>query len=619
MAGAQGDKVASLTHQLLSLLNRRQRVQCVLLLGGMMVRAVAQLAGVAAIVPFISIVADPDIIRRNDQLRWLYERGGFESDTSFLTAVGLGVIAALAVSNGVSALTTWASRRFVASANHYLSMRLLRGYLHQPYAFFVNRNSAGLSKNILSEVTTAVNGVLLPSLNVIAQSMVVVAMAALLIAFDPLIVLGVVVVLGGAYSVVYFAIRRRQEALGEVQKECNRLRFKVAGEAFGGIKDVKVLQRESEFLAQYGPPSRKYNNAYASNAIVQQLPRYMLETLAFSTIVIVALYYLRGGAGITEVLPALSLFAVASYRMMPAIQTLFGDIVAIRFNRPGLDDVCRDLDRFTPVTAGLPAAVATLNLSREIRVDNVTFRYPGAASPALDAVSFEIPPNQTIGLVGASGSGKTTMVDLLLGLYEPEQGRITIDDTDLNASTVTAWRRHVGYVPQHIFLTDDSIARNIAFGVSSRDLDVARVEMAARVANIHEFVTALPEGYGTLVGERGVRLSGGQRQRIGIARALYHDPSVLVLDEATSALDGATEDAVMEAIRELAGRKTMIIIAHRLTTVQDCDHILVMSEGKVIARGTFDTLLSSCAAFRALAQVEPNADEVVVAAAAAPR
>jgi ATP-binding cassette, subfamily B, bacterial PglK len=595
-----------LIRQLLSLLTRRQRAHCALLLGAMMLRAVAQLAGVASIVPFISIVADPDIIRRNDQLRWLYERGGFETDIAFLTAAGIGVIAALAFSNGISALTTLVTRRFVARAEHQLSVRLLRGYLAQPYAFFVNRNSATLSKNILSEVSNAVGGVLMPSLNIVAQVMVILAMAGLLIVVDPVLVLTVVIVLGGAYSAIYFSIRRRQARLGRIRKDSNKQRFKVASEAFGGIKDVKVLQRESEFLARFVPHSRRYNDTSAANAAVQQLPRYLLETVAFSSIIVVVLYYLRAGGGVGDVLPVISLFAVASYRMMPAIQTLFADLVGIRFKRAALDDLAADLAWFEKDTAVPVGAGDALTFCDALHLDRVSFRYEDAAAPALLDVSLSIGRNQMVGLVGGSGSGKTTLVDLLLGLYEPQDGAIRIDSVPLDRSTTPAWRRQVGYVPQHIYLTDSSLAENIAFGIPPKQIDTARVEEVSRIANLHDFILTCPDRYDTMVGERGVRLSGGQRQRIGIARALYHDPVVLIMDEATSALDGATEDAVMEAIGALAGKKTVILIAHRLSTVQECDRIFVLDSGRLVDQGTFAELLVGSSTFRAMAKLEPE-------------
>ena len=285
-------------------------------------------------------------------------------------------------------------------------------------------------------------------------------------------------------------------------------------------------------------------------------------------------------------------------------------MASVRFNRPTLDDLCDDLARFDESRVEQVPAGPVLPFHENIRFETVGFRYRGASSFALQNLSLTVQCNETVGLVGASGSGKTTLVDLLLGLYEPSEGRITVDGRPLDAETIPRWRQQIGYVPQHIFLSDDTLAHNIAFGIPPRDVDRARVEHAARIANLHGFIETLPEGYDTIVGERGVRLSGGQRQRIGIARALYHDPSVIVLDEATSALDGVTEDAVMEAIHDLAGRKTIIVIAHRVTTVQGSNRIFLIEEGRVVDEGTFADLSERNPTFRAMAKLQHSAEMV---------
>ena len=592
----------SLFRQLNSLFNRRERGQLAILSVALVVRAGVEMVGVGSIAPFMSVVADPSVVQSNEWLRAAYEAFGFTSTTAFLTALGVAVVVVLAVANTFSALALWGMLRFSYGMHHRLSNRLLRGYLAQPYSFFVERNSAAFSKTILTEVMQVIQGVMTPVLNITARSLVVVALVGLLIVLDPMLALVIVLVLGGAYGGLYMLVRAKQRRLGRERVAANQERFKVTGEAFGGIKDVKVLGREDAFASRFAPASWTYSKASASNAVLTQLPRYLFETIAFGGIVVIVLYYLQAGQGLAQILPTISLYAFAGYRLMPELQQLFSGVASIRFNRAALDDLTDDLDRFAP--APPTADVKALPFTEAIRFEDVTFRYAGADRPALDGVSLTIPRNQTIGLVGASGSGKTTLVDLLLGLYTPEAGRILVDDTPLTAENLSAWRRQVGYVPQHIFLCDDTIAHNIAFGVPAGEVDPERVERAARIAHLHDFIETLPDGYETVVGERGVRLSGGQRQRIGIARALYHDPEVLVMDEATSALDGATESAVMEAIRELAGRKTIVLIAHRLTTVEDCDCIYLLDKGQVIDNGCFRELTLSSAAFREMANLE---------------
>ncbi len=588
-----------LLRQINSLFNLRERKQLAILSVALVVRAGVEMIGVGSIAPFMSVVADPSVVQSNAYLSAAYEALGFSSTTGFLTALGVAVVAMLAVSNAISALTTWGMLRFSYGTHHRISNRLLRGYLAQPYSVFVESNSAAFSKTLLTEVLTVIQGVLTPVLTIMGRSLVVVALVGLLIVLDPMLALVIVLVLGGAYVGLYLLIRTKQRRLGQERVAANQERFKTTAEAFGGIKDVKVLGREAAFAARFEPASWSFSTSTASNLTISLLPRYLLETISFGGIVLIVLLYLQAGEGLSHILPTISLYAFAGYRLMPELQQLFGSVASIRFHRAALDDLTADLSRIPPAA---PAPVSLpLPFTDAVRFEDVTFRYTGADGPALDSLSLTIPRNQTIGLAGASGSGKTTLVDLLLGLYIPQGGRILVDDVPLTTETIRGWQKQVGYVPQHIFLSDDTLSHNIAFGVLPSKVDPARVEQAARIAHLHDFILTLENGYRTVVGERGVRLSGGQRQRIGIARALYHDPEVLVLDEATSALDGGTEGAVMEAIQALAGRKTIVIIAHRLSTIRNADLIYVLNQGVVQDQGTYDVLELRSAAFRALA------------------
>ncbi len=594
-------KGSSLVSQLWRLFNRRERWQLGLLFLALVLRAALMTVGVASIMPFMSVVADRGIVRRNAYLAAVYEWFGFTSVDGFVFSLGVAVFVFIVASNAISALTTYGIVRFSSGMNHRLSVRLMAGYLSQPYSFFVQRNSAKLHKTLLGEVSSVLSGVIIPILDVGSRVLMVAALLLLIVFIDPVLASVTAGVLGSVYGILYLMIKRRQRQLGQERVIANELRYKASAEAFGGIKDVKILQREKAFLDRFKPASWRYVTTTASNSLISQLPNYLLDSIAFGGIILVVLYYLREGGGVVEILPVISLYALAGYRLMPEVKKLFSDFSKVRFHRAALDDFLEDY-------TCLPSApesdgAARLPFAREIKFRDVTFRYPEAAMPALDRVSLRIQRNQTVGLVGASGSGKTTLVDLLLGLYEPDEGRILVDGVPVDHQTLSAWRRQIGYVPQHIFLTDDSIAANIAFGVPPRKADHGLVERAARIAHLHEFITTLPAGYETVVGESGVRLSGGQRQRIGIARALYHDPGVLVMDEATSALDGATENAVMEAIHELAGKKTIILIAHRLTTLRDCDLIYILDGGRIQQTGTYRSLLQENGTFREFAGV----------------
>ncbi len=577
-----------LLRQLNQLFNRRERWQITILYFALVTRAGVEVVGVASIMPFMSVISHPEIVQENRWLASAYNAFGFTSTTDFLTVMGIGVVVMLVTVNVVGATAQYAIVRFSWGMNHRLSMRLMAGYLAQPYSFFTQRNSAGLSKSLLGEVQQVVNGVLTPVLDMGARLIVVVAIVTLLLVVDPMLALSVAAVLGGVYGVLYVLIRKKQRRLGRQRVTANRERFKIAGEAFGGIKDVKVLGREQAFLRAFRPASWAMSRATASNQTIAFLPRYLIETLAFGGIILVILFYLRGGRDMNSILPVVSLYAVAGYRLMPEIQRLFGAFASIRFNRAALDDFLADyhhLPEAKPETTEEP-----LPFEQTIEFENVTFTYPNAARPALDGVSLTIEKRQSIGLIGPSGSGKTTLVDLLLGLYTPDSGEIRIDGVPLTASNIRPWQRQLGYVPQHIYLTDDTVARNIAFGVPAASVDDQRVHDAARLAHIDDFVRTMPEEYDTVVGERGVRLSGGQRQRIGIARALHHDPDVLIMDEATSALDTGTETAVMDAVRDLSGHKTIVLIAHRLSTIESCDCVIRLEQGRVVDHGTLAAL-----------------------------
>ena len=601
--------MTDLPRKLFNLFDRRERRKFAWILLAMLAMALVSTVGVAAIMPFMSLLANPDAVHENRWLSYAYNTFGFGSPTAFLFVVGIATLLLLMLSNGLRAFTDWKILRFVRDMQHELSRRLLAQYLSEPYAFFLNRNTATLSKNIFSEVNAVINGVLILAMKGLSQGVLALFILLLLIAVDVWLALSVAFTLGALYGLIYAVIRRKQARLGHERVAANSLRFKVANEAFGGIKDVKVLGRENHFVERFEKPSLQFARTVASNQMMSQLPHYALETLAFGGILIIILYLLGTGHSMERALPLLSLYAFAAYRLMPSLQQVFLSITQIRFNVPALDELHRDLanigkssPRNTSADPSVPAAPASapLALTRELRLRDVSFTYPGAEDPALCNVDLVLPRKQTIGLVGATGSGKTTLVDLVLGLYLPDSGSLSVDDVELTEAMLPAWRRQVGYVPQQIFLGDDSVLHNIAFGVPEAEVDRAAAERAAKIAQLHDFILTLPEGYDTVVGERGIRLSGGQRQRIGIARALYQDPEVLIMDEATSALDTITEDAVMDAIRRLAGQKTMVLIAHRLSTVEDCDLIYLLDRGQVTGCGTYEELRRTHSTFRAM-------------------
>ena len=592
-------------HKLSSLFSAQERRRLGVLMVAIAAVACLEIAGIASILPFMAVVANPDAVNSNPYLNHAYTVLGFQSPHRFLVFTGVAMLGWLILNNTCAALTTWRLLAFTNEVGTALSERMLASYLWQPYEFFLTRNTSDLGNNILSEVSRVVGGILIPGVHMLSKLAVALLILALLVAVDPWLAFVVLATLGGAFALAFSFLRRKLAVIGKETAEANVRRYRTAAEAFGGIKEVKLLGREAAFMSRFAAASRRAARNDAINQTVAQVPKYVIESIAFGGILLIVIYLIGVTREIGNALPLIALYAFAGYRLMPALQQVFAGVTSIRYNLPALDALHPDGDS-APVPRHRARAQA-MPFRRNVRLDEVAFTYPGSRDAVLTRLTLEVPVNRTIGLVGPTGGGKTTVVDLLAGLLTPTSGAVLVDGVALTSDTTQAWQRNVGYVPQQIYLADASIASNIAFGAPEQEIDMPAVERAARVANLHDFVRGeLPQGYDTLVGERGINLSGGQRQRIGIARALYHDPKLLILDEATSALDGITESAVMDAIVNLGHSKTIVIIAHRLTTVRACDVIYLMDRGRIIEQGTYAQLSESSAQFRRMANLETN-------------
>ena len=591
------------------LLTPRERRNLSLLFCAVLVMAGLEVVSVGSIMPFLQVAADPASVHENAYLSWAYETVGFADTNAFLIALGLGALAALVASNAFIVLTTWALFRYVWGRNHSLSRRLLRSYLYRPYEYFLTRNSAELGKNILEEVKEVTGSMLLPALRGGAKGVVALFIIGFLFFVDPVVAGMVTGILGLAYAGVYYAVRDRLDRTGAERVEANTKRYQFVSEAFGGIKEVKLRGKEETFLDQYDDPSKHYARVQAHYRVIKRAPRYILEAVAFGGIILIAVYLIAVQDNIRQVIPMLGLYAFAGYRLMPALQQAFSGIASARFNVAALENIHEDLQKradaapHVSTNGTADTTESPLALDDRLALEDVSFTYPGAEEPAIKDLSLEVPAHTTLGFVGKTGSGKTTTVDLILGLLRPQQGAISVDGTPLReGGSIRRWQQDIGYVPQQIYLADDTVARNIAFGVPDEEIDMDAVRDAAHRAHIHDFVAKeLPSQWQTIVGERGVKLSGGQRQRIGIARALYHRPSVLVFDEATSALDQATEASVMEAVYALEGDHTMLMIAHRLSTVKRADNIIMLEGGRKVGEGIYKELSESHSKFRSMA------------------
>ena len=566
--------------------------------------------GTLSVMPFLAVLANPDMVRTNATLAWLQGLSGLTGQGFLVFLAGLS-FALLVLAAVVRSLGFYFVNRVTQAQIFTIGARLLETYLRQPYAFFTQGHSGDLAKMLMSEIEVLGAQVLQPAALLIAQSVLMLVLAGLMVVVNPLVALIAVAVMGGCYGTVYVFVRRYLARAGEEQSAILQQRFRITAEAMGGIKTLKLMGHEARYNRRFARTSTDYARLRAATASLGAIPRYAIEAVAFGGILLLAVSLLltykdsESGA-MAHILPLLGFYAFAGYRLMPAVQGIYQALSQLRFGAAALDRVAADLALAAgrPALPGTPAAA--LPFTREVEVRDLAFRYPEASGPSVEGLSLTIPAGSTLGIVGPTGAGKTTFVDLFLGLLAPDAGAILVDGTPVTPDNLRNWQADLGYVPQDVFLLDASVAENIALGLLPHEIDLARVREAARMAQILEFVEKdMPQGFQTAVGERGVRLSGGQRQRIGIARALYRDPGLIVFDEATSALDNLTEQEVVRAIGALsaqkdAGQKPVLLIAHRISTVKDCDQILVLERGRMVGLGSYDTLYRDNPTFRRL-------------------
>lgn len=588
--------------KVLALLSPQERRRGALVMIMVVVMAITETVGVAAVMPFLSVMGNPEAVEDTPYLLATYNAFAFESKQTFLTVLGIGAFGIVLLSAAVRIVTTYAINRYAQMRRHSVGERLLETYLRQPYAFFLNRHSGDMAKSILSEVDQLVGQVIKPGFDAIAYTVVALAIVLFLIIQDPWLALAVGVVIGGSYLLIFGVVQKHLAKIGKERATANKERFTAAGEALGGIKDIKLLGREQAYLTRFRPSSARFSRHQATNATLSEVPRYFIEAIGVGGVILLALFLMASRDSVGQALPVLGLYAFAGYKLLPAAQRIYQGFAKLRFGAAAVDEIYADLNEREALAEIRNLPNDRLEATKAIVLNNLSFTYPGTKSTALKNIDLTVPVGSAIGLVGGTGAGKTTLVDLTLGLLRPTEGQLEVDDTPITDKNLRQWQASLGYVPQDIFLVDATVAENIALGIPKTKIDHAKVEECARMAQVHEFImNQMPQQYETEVGERGVRLSGGQRQRIGIARALYHDPAILVFDEATSALDNATEKAVMDAVNALSHDKTIIMIAHRLSTVKKCDQIVLLEQGAINAKGTYDELLNKSQSFKQMA------------------
>jgi ABC-type multidrug transport system fused ATPase/permease subunit len=548
--------------------------------------------GVVSILPFIMILLNPQILETNLILKNIYtsmEVFGLKNNLQFTFIIGVCTFFVLIVSLAFKAFTLYKQYSFTSDCEYSLSKRLLEGYLHQPYSWFLNRHSSGLGKTLLWDVRAVINSCISPMVTIISQSIVAIALVSVIVIVHYKLAIITIVSFIFAYILIYKFNKNLSSQIGIESAKANQSRFLILSEAFGAVKEIKIGNLEENFIKLFNRQSASYARNEALRNMIALMPRYGLESIALGGIILVILIFLAIGRNLSSFLGIIAVYSFACYRILPCLQQVYANIVILNFEVPVLDNIYKDLKNLKQKEIYPDSNF--ISLKRSINLNNICYSYPEDSRKIIKNISLTIPAQTTVGIVGSTGSGKTTLVDIILGLINAQEGKLEVDGIEINKSNVTNWQRLIGYVPQNIFIADNTIAANIAFGIEEKYIDQKIIERVAKIANISKFIEEeLPQKYLTSVGERGVRLSGGQIQRIGIARALYNNPKVLIMDEATSALDSFTEKEVMKEIYNLSQTITIIIIAHRLSTIEKCKIIFLIENGKLVGQGNYEEL-----------------------------
>ncbi|OYQ63895.1 multidrug ABC transporter ATP-binding protein [Pseudanabaena sp. SR411] len=595
----------NLLGKLFYIFDRQEKFQIgiifLLMLGG----AGLETLGVGLIPPFVNLLSNPELIQQQQFLVWLYERLGATSNQVFLLWISTMLLVIYLFKNIYLSLITYWQYHFLYVKQVSLSNRLLSAYLYSPYTFHLQRNSAELVRNITSEILQIFNGVLVPMLTLVTELMVMSCIVILLTIAEPLSSAIAAIFLCVSIFWLNKTIRKQMNGQGLIRQEQSGQMIKCVNQGLGGIKETKVLGREIFFLQAFTKSAQAFGKANLIVGLATQLPNLFIDTVLIGSVLLIVIFSLLQGRQIQSILPMLSLFAIAALRLMPSAKRIISTITNIRYAKNAVDLVHHDLISLetisTSISLGTSSQTSSELFQNSIELKDIYYQYPNASHPALSGISLSITKGQAIAFVGASGSGKTTLIDVLLGLLTPSQGEILVDGKNI-LTNLESWQQKIGYIPQSIYLSDDTIRNNIAFGLTTDEIKEEQVWAALKAAQLEELVNSLPDHLDTLVGECGIRLSGGQRQRIGIARALYHNPEVIIMDEATAALDNTTEREFMQALEAMSGHKTMIMIAHRLSTVKNCDRLYLVKNSRISDFGTYNELISKNEEFQAMAQ-----------------
>lgn len=589
--------------KLFFILPKGDAVKLLILFFLMLIAAILEVAGIGMIPAFVAIVADPERVLSSEWLQPLIETLNI-TNAQDLLLWGAGALVGIFIIKSLYIVAfNYFEARFIFNRRYLISFRLMRSYMQAPYTFYLQRNTAELLRNISQEISVLINHVLTNFLMMGRESVVALGILIFLFTVEPLITVLVISLSGFGAGTFILLNKKKMKEYGEEEQERRSEMIKAVNQGLGGIKEARVLNREDEFIDKFRIEALKSTRLLAYLRFIQQIPRPVVETTAVVGMLMIAVLLVWQDRPMGAIIPILTLFAMATVRLMPSVQQLASMYTKLRYNIVSLEPIYNDLKELAAYNARFKAdreKKGQLQLTHSIQIDNISYRYPDSEIQALRGISLNVPKGKAIAFVGASGAGKTTIVDLILGLLEPDKGEIRIDGANIQQN-LSAWQKNIGYIPQSIYLADETLRSNIAFGIPSAEIDDQKVLKAVKLAQLETLIERLPEGLETIIGENGTRLSGGQRQRVGIARALYHEPEVLVMDEATSALDNITEKQITQAIESLKGERTLIMIAHRLTTVKNCDMLYFMEEGKIVEQGTYEDLVHSNIRFREMA------------------
>jgi ATP-binding cassette, subfamily B, bacterial PglK len=580
--------------KILILLSFKEKIHFLFLICLILLMSIIDMLGVASILPFVTLLSNPDMIQNNLYISKIYEFSsifGIYKTNDFLIFFGVLVLALLVFSLLVRSITTYLQIKFALLREFTIGKMLVEKYLNQPYEWFLSQNTSDLGKNVLSEVKTIIDGALMPFVNLIAQFCIVLTLLALLIFVDYKIALGVGFLLIFSYSVIFFTLKNHFLKIGDVRLKENQKRFSIVSEMFLAIKEIKIRNLQAVYLNLFSKPSKIYVNSQSVINILSLLPRYFLEFIAFGGMLFLVLLLLNNNSEFEEIIPILALYTVAGYRLIPALQSVYYSVAHLRFTEPILDKFYKDIKALDVLIENNTGEKQIL-FKEKIELKNISFAYPGRKKNALNTISTNIIAGSKVGIIGATGSGKSTLLNIITGLLKMSNGDIFIDNVLLDQKNKVSWCKNIGYVPQHIFLSDDTLRENIAFGIPADNIDDDQIKLVSKIAQLDEFASYLPNKYMTKIGEKGIRLSGGQQQRIGIARSLYYNPKLLILDEATSALDTITEKKIMSALYENNKNMTIIIVAHRINTLDCCDKIIILENSQIKAECKYENLNS---------------------------